>query len=106
MVKRFEIWEVVLDPTMGSEINKKRPCVVVSPEEINHFLNTVIIVPLTSAIKPYPSRLNFEFMGKRGQLVIDKIRSIDKHRLGKKLGVLDGEKAKELCLLLGETFKY
>jgi len=106
MVNRFEIWDVVLDPTMGSEINKTRPCVVVSPEEINHFLNTIIIVPLTSAIKPYPSRLSCEFMGKKGQLVIDQIRSIDKHRLGKKLGVLDGERAKALCLLLEETFKY
>jgi mRNA interferase MazF len=105
-VKRFEIWNVGLNPTIGSEINKTRPCLIVSPNEANKHLNTVIIVPLTSKSKPYPTRLNCEFKGKEGQLVIDQIRSIDKTRLIEKLGIMDTKTCKELCLLLIDTFKY
>lgn len=106
MVKRFEIWNVELNPTRGSEISKIRPCLIVSPNETNKFLNTVTIVPLTSIQKPYPTRLNCRFMEKEGQLVVDQIRSVDKSRLVKKLGQLDIKTSKELCALLVENFKY
>src|SRR5664279_4273597 len=86
MVKRFEVWNIELNPTKGSEINKKRPCLVVSPNEVNKFLNTVVIVTMTSTIKPYPTRLNCHFKGKDGQLVVDQIRCVDKTRLIEKLG--------------------
>jgi mRNA interferase MazF len=80
MVKRFEVWNVELNPTKGSEINKTRPCLIVSPNETNKYLNTITIIPLTSTIKPYPTRLNCSFKGKQGQLVVDQIRCIDKSR--------------------------
>jgi mRNA interferase MazF len=106
MVRRFEVWLVELNPTIGSEIKKMRPCLVVSPNEANKYLNTVIIVPLTSTIKPYPTRLNCRFKGKNGQLVIDQIRGIDKSRLIEKLGNMDAITCKHLCELISETFKY
>jgi mRNA interferase MazF len=106
MVKRFEIWQVKLNPTQGSEINKIRPCLIMSPNVTNKFLNTLVIVPLTSTIKPYPTRLDCTFKGKHGQLVVDQIRSIDKSRLIKKLGVLDIDTCKAICELVSETFKY
>ncbi len=106
IVKRFEVWNVVLNPTQGSEINKIRPCLIASPNEVNKFLNTVIIVPLTSIIKPYPTRLNCHFKDKDGQLVVDQIRCVDKSRLISKLGTMDVKTSKELCSLIIETFKY
>ena len=106
MVKRFEIWNTELNPTQGSEINKMQPCLVVSPNEVNKFLNTVIIVPMTSTIKPYPTRLNCHFKGKNGQLVVDQIRCVDKTRLIEKLGILDTKTCKDISMLIIETFKY
>jgi len=106
MVKRFEVWNIELNPTKGSEINKMRPCLVVSPNEVNKFLNTVVIVPMTSTIKPYPTRLNCHFKGKNGQLVVDQIRCVDKTRLIEKLGIMDIKTCKEISMLIIETFKY
>jgi mRNA interferase MazF len=106
MVKRFEVWNIELNPTQGSEINKMRPCLVVSPNEVNKFLNTVVIVPMTSRIKPYPTRLNCHFKGKNGQLVVDQIRCVDKTRLIEKLGIMDTKTCKEISMLIIETFKY
>ncbi len=106
LVKRFDVWNIDLNPTKGSEINKIRPCTVVSPNEANKFLNTVTIVPLTSTIKPYPTRLNCRFKGKNGQLVVDQIRSVDKSRLIEKLGSMDVNTSKKLSALIIETFKY
>jgi mRNA interferase MazF len=106
MVSRFDIWHVELNPTVGAEINKIRPCLVVSPDEVNRHLNTVTIIPLTSTLKLYPTRVDCIFKGKKGQLAIDQIRSIDKSRLGKKLGVLDEETAEKICIRLVETFRY
>lgn len=105
-VKRFEVWNVELNPTKGSEINKILPCLIVSPNEVNKFLNTVIIVPLTRTIKPYPTRQNCQFKGQDGQLVIDQIRCIDKSRLISKLGAMDVKTSKDACSLIIETFKY
>jgi len=106
MLKRFEVWNIELNPTKGSEINKVRPCLVVSPNEANKFLNTVVIIPMTSTIKPYPTRLNCDFKGKNGQLVIDQIRSVDKSRLIEKLGIMNANTCKNVCSLIIETFKY
>ena len=106
MVKRFEVWNIELNPTQGSEINKMRPFLVVSPNEVNKFLNTVVIVPMTSTIKPYPTRLNCRFKSKNGQLVVDQIRCVDKTRLIEKLGIMDTKTCKEISMLIIETFKY
>ena len=106
MVKRFDVWQAELNPAVGSEINKIRPCLVVSPDEANRNLNTVIIVPLTSTLKPYPTRVDCQFMGKKGQLAADQIRSVDKIRLAKKLGTIDVETSVKICSKLIETFRY
>lgn len=106
MVKRFEVWNIELNPTQGSEINKKRPCLVVSPNEVNKFLNTVVIVPMTSTIKPYPTRLKCHFKGKDGQLVVDQIRCVDKTRLIERMGNMDTNTCKNISTLIIETFKY
>lgn len=74
-VARFEVWLVNLDPTVGSEIRKKRPCVVVSPDEMNRHLRTVIVAPLTTAGKPYPSRVPCTFLGRDGMVVLDQLRN-------------------------------
>lgn len=106
MVKRFDIWLVSLNPTEGSEIKKTRPCVVVSPDAANKHLKTVVIVPLTSLVKAYPTRVQCHFQGKTGELVIDQIRSIDKTRLVKHLGNLKPSTARLLCDRIVQTFHY
>ncbi len=106
MVKRFEVWNIELNPTAGSEINKKRPCLIVSPDEANKFLNTVVIVPMTNTIKPYPTRLNCHFKGKNGQLVVDQIRCVNKTRLIENLGTMEEDICKDISALIVETFKY
>ena len=106
VVKRFDVWFIDLDPTKGSEIKKVRPCLIISPNETNKFLSTIIIVPLTSTIKNYPTRVNCVFEGKQGQLATDQIRSIDRIRLIKKIGTLDNATCEKVCSLLIETFSY
>jgi mRNA interferase MazF len=106
MVKRFEIRNAELNPTIGSEINKIRPCLIVSPDETNKYLNTVVVVPLTSTLKPYPTRIDCHFQGKKGQLAIDQIRCLDKTRLRKKMGELDNETSKKFCAAIVETFRF
>ena len=105
-VKRFEVWLIDLNPTQGAEINKSRPCMVVSPDEVNKFLHTIIIVPLTSTLRDYPTRVNCTFQNKSGQLAIDQIRAVDKSRLISKIGIMGDEISIELCAVLTETFKY
>lgn len=104
MVARFDVWLVNLNPTLGSEISKTRPCVVISPNETNKFLNTVTIAALTSTQKAYPIRIDCVFEGKTGQIALDQIRSVDKIRLVKKLGVLDTSTAQSVCNTLQELF--
>ncbi len=106
MVKRFEIWNIDLNPTIGHEINKTRPCVIVSPDEANKNLKTVIIVPLTSTIRHFPTRINCQFKDKKGQLAIDQIRVVDKMRLIKKLGDFETQTCIQLCQKLETIFKY
>ena len=88
MVK-FDIYYINLNPTQGSEINKIRPCVIISPDEMNRNLNTVIVAPLTSTIKKYPVRVNCTVEDKQGQIALDHIRAVDKSRLGIKIAHLD-----------------
>lgn len=104
LVKRFDIFLVQLDPTKGSEIKKTRPCVIVSPDEINSHLNTVIIAPLTTTCKNYPTRINLSFQNKQGQIALDQIRNIDKQRLLKKLGTLSKPTSHKCSALLVEMF--
>ncbi len=89
LVKRFEVFYIDLDPTKGSEIKKIRPCVIISPNEMNNALNTVIVAPLTSTIKNYPMRVNCVVDNRNGQIALDQIRTIDKLRLKKHIGTLD-----------------
>ncbi len=86
VVNRFEVYLVNLDLTVGSEIKKIRPCLIVSPDEMNKHLTTVIIVPMTTKGRSYPMRISCRFQGKDGQIVCDQIRTIDKSRLAKRLG--------------------
>ena len=104
--QRFEVWLVNLDPTQGSELNKTRPCVVISPDELNRYLRTVTIAALTSAPRTYPSRVDCQFLGKAGQVALDHIRSVDKTRLVKKLGKLTVAEAQAVCARLTQLFAY
>ncbi|TGE20980.1 type II toxin-antitoxin system PemK/MazF family toxin [Hymenobacter metallicola] len=105
-VQRFEVWLVNLDPTQGSEINKTRPCVVLSPDEMNRYLRTVTIAALTSTQREYPSRVDCSFQGKQGQVALDHIRSVDKTRLVRRLGILPQATAEQVCDRLLEIFQY
>ena len=87
-MKTGEIWLAQLDPTVGSEIQKTRPCVVVSPDEMNAHLRTVIVAPMTTGSRPAAFRVPLTFQGKRGLIVLDQIRTLDRARLVKRLGVL------------------
>ncbi len=106
VVARFEVWLVTLDPTRGSEIAKTRPCVIISPDSVNKYLNTVLVAPLTSTQKPYPTRVDCQFDGRDGQIALDQVRSIDKVRLVKKLGELDERTNQQICTTLVALFTY
>ena len=106
VIQRFEIWWVNLDPTVGSEVKKIRPCLIVSPNEVNQYLNTVTVIPLTSTIKLYPTRLNCIIQGKQSQLVIDQVRSIDKIRLKSKMLDLPIEYQQTIVSMILEYFKF
>jgi mRNA interferase MazF len=103
--KRGEIFLVGLDPTRGREIKKTRPCVVVSPDELNAHLQTVIVAPLTSAGKPYPFRVACRFENTPGLIVLDQIRTIDRERLSRRLGVLPAATIESALQLLREMFE-
>jgi len=104
-IKRFEIYLVKLNPTVGSEIQKTRPCVVISPDEMN-MLKTVIIAPLTSKGFDFVFRPKINFQEKDGLILLDQIRAVDKSRLIKKIGTIEKETAKIVSLTLVEMFKY
>jgi len=103
-VSRFEVFLVNLDPTVGSEIRKTRPCVVVSPDEMNRYVRTVVVAPLTTAGRPYPSRVPVRFAGKNGQVVVDQLRTVDKIRLARRLGALEPREAAAVLEVLREFF--
>jgi mRNA interferase MazF len=104
VVARFDVYLVNLDPTIGSEIQKTRPCVVISPDEMNRHIRAIIIAPLTSANRSYPTRVECEFGGKSGQIVLDQIRTVDKSRLVKKLGTIPEPVQADVLNGLAELF--
>ncbi len=103
-VSRFDVFLVNLDPTVGSEIRKTRPCVVVSPDETNRHVRTVVVAPLTTTGRPYPSRVPVRLAGKDGQVVIDQLRTVDKARLVRRLGGLQARDAAAVLDVLREFF--
>ena len=103
-VNRFAVYLVNLDPTIGSEIKKQRPCVVISPDEMNHNIATVIIAPMTSQNRAYPTRIACLFQSKKGQIVLDQIRTVDKARLVQRLGKLKPNEQKLVLAALSEMF--
>jgi len=104
VVKRGEVYLVNLDPTIGSEVQKTRPCLIVSPDEMNQYIKTIIIAPMTTKKRSYKSRVEINFQGNRGQVMLDQIRTIDKKRLITKLGNLPKKKLETVLLVLQEMF--
>lgn len=102
-MKRFEVWLVGLDPTVGREINKTRPCVIISPDEMSP-LSTVIVAPLTSKGFAFPGRIATQFQDKEGFILLDQMRAVDKQRLYRKLGIVDRQTINRLCATLQEMF--
>jgi mRNA interferase MazF len=98
-VKRFDVWLVNLDPTIGSEIKKTRPCLIVSPDEMNRHIVTVIVALMTTKGRPYPTRVPCRFQGRTGQIVLDQLRTVDKARLTKRLGQI-GRKTQQATLAI------
>jgi len=103
-LNQYQIVLVNLDPTVGSEIKKTRPCVIISPDEMNKYLQTVIIAPMTSQSKPYPTRIEVKHNNKKGWLVLDQLRTIDKQRIIKVYEKLTGKEITKLKLIMKETF--
>jgi mRNA interferase MazF len=101
---RGEIWLAALDPTVGSEIRKSRPCVVVSPPEMHEHLRTVIVAPMTTGAKPAPFRIPITFGGKKGLILLDQIRTLDKLRLIRRLGALSSSSLGSTLKILQEIF--
>jgi mRNA interferase MazF len=104
VVRRFDVFLVSLDPTVGSEIQKSRPCLIISPDEMNRHIQTVIIAPMTTRGRKYPTRIACEFQRKQGQIVLDQIRTVDKARLLRKLGRIDNQTQIEVLSVLQEMF--
>jgi mRNA interferase MazF len=104
LVERFDVFLVMLDPTVGSEIQKTRPCLIISPDEINLNLATVIVAPMTTSGKKYPSRIPVSFDGTEGFVALDQMRSVSKIRFVKKLGEIDADERKSVISALLEMF--
>jgi mRNA interferase MazF len=104
VIERFNIFLVRLDPTAGTETAKTRPCVVISPDELNRAVSTVIIAPMTTTRRGWPTRVEISFQGKTGEIALDQIRAVDKLRLVKRLGKLDSKTANAVLDTLGELF--
>ncbi len=105
-VKRFDVYLVNLDPTVGSEIQKTRPCLIVSPDEMNRHIRTVIVAPMTTAGRDYPTRVACDFQEKSAKIVLDQLRTIDKSRLIKNIGAIDGETQTKVIALLQRMFDF
>jgi Growth inhibitor len=103
-IKQYEIVLVNLDPTIGSEIRKIRPCVVISPNEMNKYLQTIVIAPLTSSLKPYPTRVDIRQTEVTGWVALDQIRAIDRTRLVKKIGKLTPVEIESVKAVIMETY--
>ena len=103
-MNRSDVFLVSLDPTIGHEIKKTRPCLIVSPDEMNRFIATVIIAPMTSKGRDYPSRVDCTFQGIQGQIVLDQVRTVDKLRLVKRLGAISENAQQKVLQVLNEMF--
>jgi len=106
MVKRGEIWLIALDPTMDDEIKKTRPCVIISPSEMHDYLRTVIVAPMTTGNKPAPFRISVTFNQKKGLILLDQMRTLDKIRLIKKLGSVSNSVLVKTLGILQEIFAF
>jgi mRNA interferase MazF len=103
---RGEVYLVELDPTRGSEIRKTRPCLVISPDELNHYLRTVIVAPMTTGGHAYPFRPAAHFGGKDGRVALDQLRTVDRERLRKRLGLLSPTSLAPVFAVLAELFEF
>ncbi len=101
---QFEVYWVALDPTLGAEIKKTRPCVIISPDEMNQGLRTVIVAPLTSTLRDYPMRVRVDIAGKTSHIVLDQLRTVDKQRLHKPLGRLSKKETQQVRRILQAMF--
>lgn len=104
VARRFEVYLVNLDPTIGSEIKKTRPCLVISPDEMNRHINTIIVAPMSTKGRAYPTRVPCRFQGKDGQVVLDQLRTVDKTRLVKLLGRISPATQRAVLEVLAEMF--
>jgi mRNA interferase MazF len=104
VAQRFRVYLIALDPTVGSEISKTRPCLVISPDEMNRRIRTVIVAPMTTARHAYPTRVSCRFAGKQAEIVLDQIRAVDQSRLIKELGRIDAAIAAKVVDILLEMF--
>ena len=104
VVKRFDVYLVNLDPTAGSEIKKMRPCLIISPDEMNGWIAKVIVAPMTTRGRPYPTGVACKFQGKDGQVVLDQIRTVDKSRLVRRLGTINEPTQRDVLATLAEMF--
>ena len=104
MVNRFDVYLVNLDPTVGREIQKTRPCLIISPDEMNEYIRTVIVAPMTTKGRAYPTRITCRFQRKPGQVVLDQLRTVDKTRLVRRLGRLDHRTQTKVLDGLAEMF--
>lgn len=104
VIKRFDVCLIQLDPTIGSEIRKTRPCLVISPDEMNRWIRTLIVAPMTTKGQPYPTRVPCEFRGQQGQIVLDQIRMIDRSRIAQRLGRITPDTQRQVLAVLAEMF--
>ena len=104
--RRFDVYLVALDPAVGAEMQKTRPCIVVSPDESHSRILTVVIVPLTSQPKRFPGRVFIRFQNQDGEVAIDQLRAVDKRRLGRRIGTIGHEDARRISDALSEFFAY
>lgn len=102
VANQYEVFLIDLDPTIGHEIQKTRPCVIVSPDEMNHHIGTVIVAPMTTKSHEYPTRISLKFQGKEGWIILDQLRTIDKIRLVKKLGKIESKTVRKVKEVLRE----
>lgn len=106
VVNRFDVYLTNLDPTVGSEIKKNRPCLIISPDEMNRNIRTIIVAPMTTVGKDYPTRVRCTFKRKKGQIVLDQILTIDKTRIIKKLGAIGSKTQLDVISVLQQLFAF
>ena len=106
VINRFDVFLVNLDPTVGSEIKKTRPGLIISPDEMNRHIRTVIVAPMTTVVRGYPTRIPCVFKRKKGQIVLDQLRTLDKTRLIKRLGTIDPKTQIEVISVLQQMFAF